>query len=1738
MLAIQPIEQSKVFYSEPALGQKIMETSSWVTGERRIQGRSAKIIRLLSCVMLLLLPAAIPAFLHAQTFQALPALSFTKVYAGGNPPPQVMTAASTGSSFLFSTAVVNISGGNWLTISPDNVNLGTPRTITVSVHPDGALAPGDYSAQITLTSQANRQVTVIPVALAVLPVNAPSFDATSGALTFSFVRQGSAPPVQTVPIRNAGTGTLNWTAAASTADGGNWVSLSARSGTAPSSLQVGVIPANLPNGGLSAGTFVGQVVLQTDGDRITIPVTVAIGGSVFRQISSLFFTQAYQMGTPPPQVITAVSTGSSFLFSTAAVSSTGGDWLTISPNNVNLATPRTITVSVNPASPLNPGTYTAEIILSDQDGTQASVIPVTYTVAPPDAAFFDQTAGELTFSLVTRGDTPPLQPIPIRNAGAGTLNWTASASTADGGNWLTLSAASGSAPSSLQVGVTTANLPNGGLSAGTFIGQVVLQTGSDRTTIPVTVTVGDSVFRQLNDLSFTKAYQGGNPPPQVITAASTGASFLFSTAAVSSTGGNWLSISPNNVNLETPRTITVSANPDNSLNPGTYNAEIILSDQDGTQASVIPVTLTVAPPTAAFFDQTPGELTFSFVRQGNAPPLQPIPIRNAGTGTLNWTASASTADGGNWLALSAASGTAPSSLQVGIIPANLPNGGLSAGTFIGQVVLQTGSDRTTVPVTVTVGDSVFRQINSLSFTQAFQMGNPPPQVITVASTGASFLFSTAAVSSTGGNWLTISPNNVNLGTPRSITVFVNPATPLNPGTYTSEIILSDQDGTQASVIPVTLTVAPPTAAFFDQTAGALTFFAQPGSGAPPGKAVPIRNAGTGTLNWTASTSTADGGDWLTLSASSGTAPSTLVVGVNPSALPGAGLSAGTFIGQVVLQTNGDSVTVPVTVTVGASTFTSLGALNFSKPYQGANPPSQVLSAASTGASFLFATTAVTSTGGNWLLISPNNVNLATPQPITVSVNAESSLSPGNYTAEIILNDQDGTQASVIPVFLTVGSTAPPTATPTFTPGTGSYTATQSVTLADPTPGATIYYTTNGTTPSTSSSQYTGPISVSANETLEAVAVATGATLSSVATATYTFVPAVVTPASLSFGSQGTGTSSAPRTLTFSNPGTNALAGLTFSLFGANAGDFNFSSSGCDAVTAGGTCAVAITFSPTATGTRSATLNISDNGIGSPFSVALSGTGAATSTSITLTPTPSSVTYGQSLSVAASLSGNPTPTGTLSYQVDSAANQTATLSTGAANLSLGILSAGSHLLTVTYLGDATHASTSQTLSFSIGKAVLTATPISVSRAYGQSNPALTYTVTSLLNGDTASAVSGSATLTTTATLTSPVGVYPITFATNSLTAANYTFTALPGTLTITQAAQSITFPPISNQTYGAALTLAATASSGLQVSYTVSGPATLAGSLLTITGTGSISLTASQAGDANHSAAAPVTQTFTAGLASQTITFTGLPASAVYGSAGPYTLGGRSSSGLPVSYSVSGPASLSGTVLTITGAGTVSVTASQAGNTTYGTAAPVTLTIVVSPASQTLIFNGLPSTAVYGEAGPYALNAVASSSLPVSYSVSGPATLSGAILTITAPGTVAVTASQAGSANYTAALPITQTILVSPATIDGTVELVTTGTLTRQPDGSYQATVLVFNVGTGSAQNVVLTGMSIGAATGSPLPRTLGVLQPGANAVITLAVPSTAGPSGSKVIERISGTYTGGTFGGSLRATLP
>ena len=282
-------------------------------------------------------------------------------------------------------------------------------------------------------------------------------------------------------------------------------------------------------------------------------------------------------------------------------------------------------------------------------------------------------------------------------------------------------------------------------------------------------------------------------------------------------------------------------------------------------------------------------------------------------------------------------------------------------------------------------------------------------------------------------------------------------------------------------------------------------------------------------------------------------------------------------------------------------------------------------------------------------------------------------------------------------------------------------------------------------------------------------------------------------------------------------------------------------------------------------------------------------------------------------------------------------------------------------------------------------------------------------------------------------------------------------------------QAITFPAPGAQTYNSPLVLAATATSGLPVTYTVSsGPATLSGNTLTFTGTGSVTVQASQAGNANYSAAIPVSETFTVNPASQTITFAN---PGPQNSTMPLTLAATASSGLVVSYAVSsGPGKLSGSTLTFTGTGSVTVQATQAGNADYNAATPVSVTFTVANlvaaaptfslasgtyyAAQTVTISDATSgvTIYYTADGSFPTTASASCTSPCTLSVSSTSTMRAMALgngssqssTSFAVYTIAAVSPTFSLAGGTYTTP--QTVTIADSTPGVTVYYTTNGTL--------------------------------------------------------------------------------------------
>ena len=249
-----------------------------------------------------------------------------------------------------------------------------------------------------------------------------------------------------------------------------------------------------------------------------------------------------------------------------------------------------------------------------------------------------------------------------------------------------------------------------------------------------------------------------------------------------------------------------------------------------------------------------------------------------------------------------------------------------------------------------------------------------------------------------------------------------------------------------------------------------------------------------------------------------------------------------------------------------------------------------------------------------------------------------------------------------------------------------------------------------------------------------------------------------------------------------------------------------------------------------------------------------------------------VPAGGTLGLTATVKGSgstSTPTGSVRFLEDGASLGEDNLSSGTATFTTPALAAGSHVFQAMYEGTSQFAgSSSANLTVPATTLnVLTVTAKSFSRSFGVSSPTFGYTVTGYVNGDTGAILSGQPAISTTATPNSLAGVYPIAISVGTLTApARYALNFLPGTLAVNNdAPQTITFAPIPSipRVVVQQLTLTAHSSSGLPITYTVtSGSAAVSGSILHLTGTGSVTVSASQNGNSTFAPAVPVSRSFT------------------------------------------------------------------------------------------------------------------------------------------------------------------------------------------------------------------------------------------------------------------------------------
>jgi len=593
-------------------------------------------------------------------------------------------------------------------------------------------------------------------------------------------------------------------------------------------------------------------------DNVLVTASTFTSNPLVLSANSLTFSGNFQGSNPAAQAVQVGGTTSGALAWTAVSTA---PWLAVSPNNGT--TPVSLQISANTGG-LAGGTYTGSIRVTSLSAPNSpQTINVTLTVVVPPPAILPSPSS-MSFQALVGQANPPTQALAIQNAGLGSFSWTASTDAP----WLSISAPSGATPANINVSVNSS-----GLAAGQYTGHVIISaTGIANSPQSVPVTL--SVFTQNMAETFTDLANGW-----IISPLGNASGWSVSGGVYSYSGiGLSLSCSGNtgwsdydfDTNIKLANLNNWPGGVRGRVNPGT-GAGYALWLYPGSGLAVLyrvpqwnindPALTALAQANLTFDTTASHDLKMSF--RGNQ-------ISVSWDGQLLMSATDSTYTSG-FICMDADSQ-----------PISYSNVRVASATS---------------PATLAT--------SSASLIFSAQPGTQPPsQTVNITAGGQS----TAWTITSNAPWLQATASS-NL-TPGTITVSAN-TTGLAAGTYTGSVTIHAPGATNSPlVIPVTLGVK---TAILATTPSSLTFFGASGF-TTPSQSISITNAGSGTLAWTASADAS----WITMSASSGTAPASIAVSPNVT-----GLANGTYSGHVTISSGdvGNSpAVIPASLQVGNLAF--------------------------------------------------------------------------------------------------------------------------------------------------------------------------------------------------------------------------------------------------------------------------------------------------------------------------------------------------------------------------------------------------------------------------------------------------------------------------------------------------------------------------------------------------------------------------------------------------------------------------------------------------------------------------------------------------------------------------------------------------------------------------------------------------------------------------------------------------
>ena len=807
----------------------------------------------------------------AQTMSVSPqALSF--IYQIGGPSPAAQNLfVSAGVATEFG---VTTSGAPWATISP---TYGvTPGYLVVTVRPPADAGPGVLSGSIVIAANVSTATVrvVVPITLQIVGPPQGNLVVSPNSLVADYWVGGPAPPLMPVSISST-SGPAAFSLSTGTSSGGSWLTASASSYTTPAVAYVGVTPTPGLVPGVHTGTVAVVPAYAGGATRfITVTLRVYATGTIVTTPSILGFE--YQTGgaLPDLQYLRVNHSGGAATGFSVSVSTPTGPWLAVAPTGG--ITPTTLAVQVFPTV-MSVQTHYGTITITPSGGGVATVVPVTLTVSSTPE--LRTVPNSLTFNAQAGAGPAPAQYLQVSSTGT-PLGFTASVV---GPTWITVSGAAQVTPASVSVGVN----PPASTAAGTYMATVILTPASSASStlaVPVTINVKAPNYLTLsrNSISFVYAAGGAYPAGQIVSVMSSGESVKFQAAGSS----NWISVAT--TGPYTPATLTLGAFPSN-LAPGVYKDRVnVTSDSVTNSPQVIDVTLTVTGD--PIFSAAPFGMMFSH-QIGAAPPSAQLAVITNTMPSQNFTVSAETDNGGDWL-LVAGGGPAPATVGAAIAAQVLTNPGIYTGSLVVKPISgSTPELRVPIVVNVTRGPALRTSTTSLAFQHQIGGAAPMPQTVSAATTAGPIGFYTSVRTADGAPWLKVTPDFASA--PASLTVTVDPVG-LAPGEYLGLVTLSGQSSESVlHYVPVTFKVS--TDPILTVPAQTVVFNGTVGGPRPASQTVRASNTGASTEI----ASSAQSSGWLSVE------PATAVGAVNLSvqAMPD-GLAAGFYPGLITVQIPG------------------------------------------------------------------------------------------------------------------------------------------------------------------------------------------------------------------------------------------------------------------------------------------------------------------------------------------------------------------------------------------------------------------------------------------------------------------------------------------------------------------------------------------------------------------------------------------------------------------------------------------------------------------------------------------------------------------------------------------------------------------------------------------------------------------------------------------------------------------